>query len=582
LPAKPTEEIVMPQLKDFPMLQMLRLLALAAAIFCLISDRKVTAGGGAQNVAVIANPDDADSLAIANYYVELRDIPPVNVVYIPWRTDLHSTTAFQFRERLLQPFLATLQQRDLVEQIDFVAFSSGYPYLIDCAPLFREQQFPPQARPLASLTSAMFFYKHILDENLAMFSPAPHEYFAPTVNGNTTSAAFSSRQRGANQGEVPTKTHLLATALGVTHGHGNSGGEITACLRRAKAADGTKPRGTIYYMQNKDVRSRVRDAEFAAAVRELRAAGVEAMVLQGVEPAGKSDVAGLTTGSSHVNLKGSGSALLAGALVDNLTSAGGQMLLRNENNPQTRISEYIRLGAAGATGAVIEPFAIAQKFPTAALHVHYARGCSLAESFYQSIAAPFQLLIIGDPLCQPWAVGPAVQVDGLNVDSPISGDAVFTPSAKYGDIRKARQFELYIDGVSTQVAKPGEAITVSTTQLSDGWHDLRVVAVDDTPIEVQGDWMTEIVVANGDGRLEINQTGPLRAESDSVIAVDVVSTVSADAHIVHNGRRIASVSGGSGSVKIDAKKLGKGRTRIHAEQDGADPLRSRSVFIEID
>jgi hypothetical protein len=94
----------------------------------------------------------------------------------------------------------------------------------------------------------------------------------------------------ANGGEL--KKYLLATALGITHGHGHTGGEITASLRRAKQADGTRPRGTIYYMQNKDVRSQVRADQFPDAVKELAAIGVKSVVLPGVAPENKPDVAG--------------------------------------------------------------------------------------------------------------------------------------------------------------------------------------------------------------------------------------------------------------------------------------------------
>ena len=37
---------------------------------------------GPENTLVVVNTDSADSLAIANHYIELRDIPPVNVVYV--------------------------------------------------------------------------------------------------------------------------------------------------------------------------------------------------------------------------------------------------------------------------------------------------------------------------------------------------------------------------------------------------------------------------------------------------------------------------------------------------------------------
>jgi uncharacterized protein (TIGR03790 family) len=534
------------------------------------------AGGGPQNVAVVVNPNDPDSLAIANYYIELRHIPPTNVFYIPWRADLNATTGVQFRDRLLKPLLTQMDERGVRNQIHFLAFSSGFPYLVDCAQLFPGEQFPPQARPLVSLTAAGFFYQHIQNAELAMFGIAANEYFSPAVNGVTTSRAFAA----ASQEQGPPK-HFLCTALGVTLGHGNTGSEITAALRRAKEADGKKPRGTIYYMQNKDVRSRVRDGDYAAAVRELAALSVKAAILPGVAPPNKPDVAGLTTGAANVDLKGSGSKLLPGALVDNLTSAGGQMLVRQEANPQTRISEYIRLGAAGASGAVIEPYAIPHKFPSAALHVHYARGCSLAEAYYQSVQAPFHLLIIGDPLCQPWAVAPSVAVSGIADAAPLTGTATIAPSAKYPDARKASRFELYVDGIRTESVDAGDRFELDTTKLANGVHELRVIAVDNTPIAVQGAWMAAIQVQNGDGSLKLQPDGPLRTPLAGAVTLEVASSAKADAHIMHNGRRVAAVAGGTGKVEIAAKLLGKGRSHIYAVQAGAAPLRSQPVVVEV-
>ena len=57
---------------------------------------------------------------------------------------------------------------------------------------------------------------------------------------------------------------------------------------------------------------------------------------------------------------------------------------------------------------MIEPYSIQAKFPHPGIHVHYCRGASLAEAFYQSVNAPYQLLVVGDPLCQPWATIPQV------------------------------------------------------------------------------------------------------------------------------------------------------------------------------
>jgi uncharacterized protein (TIGR03790 family) len=557
-------------------MQFRRLICGLSLFIAICAPGVLHAGGGPQNVAVVVNPNDPESLAIANYYVELRSIPPTNVFHLPWRADLNATTGVRFRDQLLKPLLAQIEQRGTGDQIHFLAFSPGFPYLVDCAQLFPGEKFPPQARPVVSLTAAGFFYQHIQDADLAMFGIEANDYFAQAIHGVTRSRSFVC----ASRDNASTK-HFLCTALGVTHGHGNSGSEITACLRRSKEADGAKHRGTIYYMQNKDVRSRVREGEFAAAVRELAAVGVKAVVLPGIAPANKPDVAGLTTGAANVDLQASGSRLLPGALVDNLTSAGGQMLIRAEGNPQTRISEYIRLGAAGASGAVIEPYAIPHKFPSAALHVHYARGCSLAEAFYQSVQAPFHLLIIGDPLCQPWAVAPKVTVSGVADDAELSGTVSLAPAAQYPDARKASRFELYIDGVRNQAVAAGKSFTVDTSKLADGFHELRVVAIDNTPIEVQGFWRSDVRVKNGDGILELKPGGTIRAGESETISMEVSSSSSADVQLMHHGRRIGAVAGGSGPVSFDAKLLGKGRSLIHAEQSGAEPLRSRPIVVEV-
>jgi hypothetical protein len=299
-----------------------------------------------------------------------------------------------------------------------------------------------------------------------------------------------------------------------------------------------------------------------------------------VAPPNKPDVAGLTTGFATVDFKRSGSTLLPGALVDNLTSYGAKFTTRPPLDPQTRISEYIRLGAAGASGAVIEPHAIPQKFPSAALHVHYARGCSLAEAFYQSIAAPFHLIVIGDPLCQPWAVAPNVAVSGLAEGATLSGVASITATARYPDARQASRFELYVDGVRNQAAAAGSPMSLDTTKLADGWHELRVVAIDNTPIAVQGAWIGQVQVKNGDGALEL--TAPVkRVAVDGTVILAVTSTAQEDAQIMHNGRVVGTAAGGSGSVEIEAKLLGKGRTALHAEQAGASPLRSSTVVVEV-
>jgi hypothetical protein len=108
----------------------------------------------------------------------------------------------------------------------------------------------------------------------------------------------------------------------------------------------------------------------------------------------------------------------------------------------------------------------------------------LAEAFYQSVAGPYQLLIVGDPLCAPWAQRPAVRVPEL--PNPVSGEIRFQPMAVPQPGAAIGRFDLFINGVRRAVCLPGHTLTLDTTQLPDGQHEFRLVAVIADAIQTQG------------------------------------------------------------------------------------------------
>ena len=123
---------------------------------------------------------------------------------------------------------------------------------------------------------------------------------------------------------------------------------------------------------------------------------------------------------------------------------------------QTPLSEFLRYGAAGASGTVTEPYAIPDKFPSPMIQVHYARGCTLAEAFYQSVYGPYQLLIVGDPLCRPWAEIPQVSATGVEPGATVSGTLTLQPTATLAHGATVDHFELFVDGLRVGECKPGE------------------------------------------------------------------------------------------------------------------------------
>ena len=88
-------------------------------------------GGGPENVLLVVNSLSRDSMTIANHYCQLRQIPDVNVLHLEWSGSRESIDVQTFRDRILQPIFTTIDERRLDGQIDYIVYSSGFPYNIN-------------------------------------------------------------------------------------------------------------------------------------------------------------------------------------------------------------------------------------------------------------------------------------------------------------------------------------------------------------------------------------------------------------------------------------------------------------------
>lgn len=289
--------------------------------------------------------------------------------------------------------------------------------------------------------------------------------------------------------------YMLSTVLACTTGRGTSVDEALAHLRRSAAADGSHPPGTIYFERNGDVRSTTREWAFRNAARKLESLGVKAIIEDGVLPQQKSDVAGSVIGIADFDWTKSGSTILPGAIVEHLTSFGGVM---TKGAGQTPLTEFLKQGAAGSSGTVTEPFAIQAKFPSPFIHVHYASGCTLAESFYQSVTGPYQLLIVGDPLAQPWRRKFTLRMKELTKDGPLAGDVILQPKTDSPDRIAPTNFELYVDGLRIQSASPAESLRWDTRKHPDGEHVLTVLARGTDAVQTIASSRVTVMVQNAE------------------------------------------------------------------------------------
>jgi hypothetical protein len=583
-------------------------LALFFAFFSLcLAPTPVAAGGGPENVLLVVNPKSPDSLTIANYYIHLRQIPAGNVFYLPWEPKADQASIDDFRSQILNPIIETIHSRRLSAQIDYVVYSSDFPWAIQLGsdiqkfenpvsisdnsdkdisqqPLPGRRVMPKQFTPVGSLSGLTYLWQSVLKGEVDYLDLQSNRYtrLPESQQKSMPTLGFRSAWQFGPHGElveINGKSYLLSMALGVTYGRGNTMDEILQYLKRSAAADDTHPRGAIYFVKNEDVRSRVRDDLFPQAVKELEELGVAAQIIKGTVPINKNDVQGLVMGTADFDWKASGSTILPGAVCDNFTSYGGIML---KGQCQTPLSEFLRYGAAGTCGTVTEPYAILKKFPLPMIQVHYARGCSLAEAFYQSVNAPYQLLIVGDPLCRPWANIPKVKVSGIKPNYMVKGTLTLSPAATTPSGREIDHFELFVNGSRASLCKPGGTLTLDTALLPDGYHELRVVAVEAGLIQSQGRAILPVITDNHGRKIQVKAASKGVIRPDNPLIIDVDSPGSIGVSVLENSRIVGRLAGEKGQIKIEASELGSGPVRLQTVGLGQGDPSTHVMALPID
>jgi hypothetical protein len=272
-------------------------------------------------------------------------------------------------------------------------------------------------------------------------------------------------------------------------------------------------------------------------------------------------------GTSNFDWKASGSTILAGAFCDHLTSFGGSI---SQGYSQTLLTEFLRHGAAAATGTVVEPTALPEKFPHPMIHAYYANGCTLAEALYQSVFGPYQLLAVGDPLCRPWADVPRVRAAGIIRGAEVAGVLTLKPEATFNEAGvTAAHWELFIDGVRAARSKGLDELKLDTKALSDGHHELRLVVVDSTPIETQGRAILPVVVNNFGRRVAISPPATPSVRHGQSLAVTVKASDAERIVLTAQHHVVGELAGKEGRVTIDTRALGPGPIAIRAIAYGA-------------
>ncbi|MFM8250478.1 MAG: hypothetical protein ACKOBW_02645 [Planctomycetota bacterium] len=544
-----------------------------AVIVAVQSEQRARAEVIPEATVVVVNSESWVSRWLANEYQQLRGIPDDNIVHLTGLPDFERLRVDDFRQLILEPLLRIIAERGLKRQIHALVYSADIPTTIDVRADVGERKLPQIFTLDAAINGLTYTYPLVLQKDVRYLNLDINAYAqrVTTVHDDGTVSVSQPQSFRADDGwssagepvaDAAAPRFLLSTVLSVTAGRGLAVEESLQQLRRSVAADYSRPKGTVFFPKNGDVRSRTREWGFESAARQLQRLGVPAEVTSGVLPPNETDVAGAVIGIADFNWQATGARIQPGAIVEHLTSFGGVM---TAGAGQTPLTEFLRQGAAGASGTVTEPYAIQAKFPTPFIQVNYAQGLSLVESFYQSVSGPYQLLIVGDALCRPWAERIEVTVTGWPADGIARGELPLTPQARSSAGTAAAEYRLYVDGRwhSTAKQEAGDVtLRCDTTQLAAGVHAIRVVAIGPRPIPFIGYFDRLLIVdreaddflvgAPEDG--ELNRDAPFEFELKCAGAKEI--------SLRHQGRELAKVVGESGRVMVDPRSLGPGPISI--------------------
>ena len=186
-------------------------------------------------------------------------------------------------------------------------------------------------------------------------------------------------------------------ALGVRGIRANTRDEIMGYLMRSIQADYTAPESDVWFASNGGIRSRAREKQILPVLKELKKGSLRGRIAYQY-PRPEEKVMGIFTGAQKI-FADTFPHFLPGAVCDHLTSFAGAF----DDPYQDKLCLWLTAGAAAASGTVCEPYVIWKKFPHASFYIHYSRGHSILASYMKSVGDPYQLLIVGDALCRPYA-----------------------------------------------------------------------------------------------------------------------------------------------------------------------------------
>jgi uncharacterized protein (TIGR03790 family) len=308
----------------------------------------------AEDLALIINDDDAQSLAVGEYYQKARHIPAGNVIHLHFPPGRHALEKDEFEK------LKAEIDRATPKRIQAYAVTWTDPYRVGCM----------------SITSALAF-------------GYSEKYCSTTCGPTKPSPYFNSPSF------YPAKNLKMRPAMMLA---GKDFEQVKMLIDRGVASDRSFPSGRAYLLSTSDKARNTRAGDYEKTAKALIGV-IKVDVLKAESIADRQDVLFYFTGLAQVpHLETLH--FLPGALADHLTSSGGQLT----DSTQMSSLRWLEAGATASYGTVVEPCSFPQKFPYPGMAMfYYASGASAIEAYWKSVAWPGEGVFIGEPLARPYA-----------------------------------------------------------------------------------------------------------------------------------------------------------------------------------
>ncbi len=399
----------------------------------LLTTSTALAGGGPSETVVLVNTTSEASRRVAAAYVTARDIPRNQVCEVACSDQLTVPIA-DFVRDVVEPLRRFLRERDLEERCRFLVLTQGMPIRAIT------QAGPTRGWPVSTAAA------------LALLDTPRCGVLQPRVpngalHGNPYTSGPAPTGRIANGGRFYLVTALIA----------RTEEDALALIERSRASEDTVTTDAHFVYQDANGNAGVRNAHYDTARAQIERLGftTEHAAAGADVVKARKRLMGYMGGGSYSKLSVAGietNEYPPGAIADMLQSFGAvpENFAPNGRGKQFPITHFVKAGITGAHGAVAEPYSLA--FPPADLFLPYVKGFTLAETFHQKMPVVYWMnLVLGDPLCAPFARRPIVEFTATPDTDPLHHGPDGDEQGGVPSIRIAVRTRVP-DGVSAKVA----------------------------------------------------------------------------------------------------------------------------------